>query len=76
MDETIELKQRYDSSSIAKLETPPQTCQLVPGLSLTTSKCEIPYYASDFDADILQLTAVTSTPPAIIPASTTVADST
>lgn len=27
-------------------EFPPQTCQLVPGLSLTTSRCEIPYYAS------------------------------
>lgn len=29
-----------------KNEIPPQTCQLVPGLSLTTSRCEIPYYAS------------------------------
>lgn len=27
-------------------EFPPQSCQLVPGLSLTTSRCEIPYYAS------------------------------
>lgn len=27
-------------------ELPPQSCQLVPGLSLTTSRCEIPYYAS------------------------------
>lgn len=44
------LQQRYDDTTIAKLDPPPQTCQLVPGLSLTTSRCEIPYYASSFTA--------------------------
>lgn len=37
----------YYDSSIKNVDLPPQICQLVPGLSLTTSKCEIPYYASD-----------------------------
>lgn len=61
IDVTNELKQQYDSSSVTKLEIPPQTCEVVPSLSLTTSKCEIPYYASSFDATHFQSTA-TSTP--------------
>lgn len=35
----------YDSS-VTEVDIPPQECQLVPGLSLTSSRCEIPYYAS------------------------------
>lgn len=61
VDESTTLQQRYDSSTVSKLETPPQTCQLVPGLSLTTSRCEIPYYASSFDATRLH-SIDTSTP--------------
>lgn len=67
-DETTALQHRYDSSTVLKLETPPQTCQLVPGLSLTTSRCEIPYYASSFNADNLHSTAIAT--PATVSTST------
>lgn len=60
-DEMKILQQRYDSSSVAKLDQPPQTCHLMPGLSLTSTRCEIPYYASSFDTSTLHSTT-TSTP--------------
>lgn len=48
--------------SKSKNDFPPQTCQLVPGLSLTTSRCEIPYYASAISvADLPSRYIVTST---------------
>ncbi|XP_055315527.1 uncharacterized protein LOC129575665 [Sitodiplosis mosellana] len=73
VDETKMLQQRYDSSSVAKLDTPPQTCQLLPGLSLTSTRCEIPYYASSFDMTTLHSTD-TSTPSTV--STSTMAEST
>lgn len=35
-----------DDSSAKDVELPPQSCQLVPGLSLTTFACDYPHYAS------------------------------
>lgn len=67
-DETTMLQHRYDSSTVVKLETPPQTCQLVPGLSLTTSRCEIPYYASSFNPENVHSTAISM--PATVSTST------
>lgn len=62
IDDSKALQLQYESSSVTKLEIPPQTCQLVPGLSLTTSRCEIPYYASSFDASSLHAATATSMP--------------
>lgn len=70
IDEKEELQHRYDSPTVIKLETPPQTCQLMPGLSLTTSKCEIPYYASSFNADSLHSIATTATSTTTVSTST------
>lgn len=69
-EETKMLQQRYDSSSVAKLDQPPQTCHLMPGLSLTSTRCEIPYYASSFDTSTLQSTT-TSTPVTVSTSTTT-----
>lgn len=69
-DETKILQQRYDSSSVAKLDQPPQTCHLMPGLSLTSTRCEIPYYASSFDTSTLHPTT-TSTPVTVSTSTTT-----
>lgn len=62
IDELKELQQRYYSSTVNKVDTPPQTCTLMPGLSLTTSKCEIPYYASSFNTDSLHSMDTVTTP--------------
>lgn len=58
---TTAIKRRYDDYTIAKLNPPPQSCQLVPGLSLTTSRCEIPYYASSLANAITTSTSTTTT---------------
>lgn len=66
-DMNINLQQRYDGSAIAKLDPPPQTCQIIPGLSLTTSRCEIPYYASSFTSSA----AITSSTSSLTTTATT-----
>lgn len=45
-EDTMDIFEKAFKYSKSNIEFPPQTCQLVPGLSLTTSRCEIPYYAS------------------------------
>lgn len=59
--ELADSKQLYEDYSLSKLDPPPQTCQLVPGLSLTTSRCEIPYYASSLTNVITTSTSTTKT---------------
>lgn len=66
VDNTV-LQQRYDGSAIATLDPPPQTCQIIPGLSLTTSRCEIPYLAPGFTASV----AITSSTSSSTPTATT-----